>query len=83
MNFQDDLNKLAGESNPIAQLLAQKIKNINDAFESGAITADEAKDLLNDIDVAKHLVELANDLESKILFQKVVDGLTTVLGAII
>lgn len=83
MSFQNDLNELMGKNNPIAQVLAQKIKNINDAFASGDITADEAKNLLNDIDVAKQLVELANDLETKILLQKVVDGLTRILGSVL
>lgn len=83
MSFQNELNQLMNRGNPIAQVLAQKIKNINDAYASGDITADEAKDLLNDIDVAKQLVELANDLESKILLQKVVDGLATILGTVL
>lgn len=83
MSFQNDLNELMGKNDPIAQVLAQKIKNINDALASGDITVDEAKDLLDDIDVAKQLVELTSDLETKILFQKVADGLATILGTIL
>lgn len=79
MSFQDDLNKLLGSSNPYAQLLGQKVKNINDALEAKTISADEAKDLLNDINVATQIANLAQDLENQILAQKVIDGLIYII----
>ena len=83
MSLQENLDKLFANNNPIAQKLAGKIKNINDALASGDITPDEAKDLLNDIDVATQLAELAGDLETKIQIQKVVDALIYVIEALI
>lgn len=80
MSLQDNLDKLMAGNNDIGAKLAQKIKNINDALEAKEINAEEAKDLLNDIDVAKHLVELANDLETKILVQQAVDALISIIG---
>jgi hypothetical protein len=83
MTLQNKIDKLMSSGNPIGEKLAQKIKNINDALEAKEITPDEAKDLLNDIDVATHLVELANDLETKILVQQTVDALIYIIETLI
>lgn len=79
MNFADTISSLLSNNNPIAQQLAGKIKNINDAFAAREISADEAKDLLNDIDVETQLIQLANDLETKILVQQAVSILLNIL----
>ena len=82
MSFTDDINSLLGNSNPIAQELAQKIKNISDCLAAGSITAAEATDLLNDMNVEAQLVQLANDLETKVLIQQAVAALITIIQQI-
>ena len=83
MSLENTIGKLLKSGNPTAEKIAQKIKNINDALAAKDITADEAKDLLNDMDVATHLAELANELEMKILVQQAVEALTSIIGSII
>jgi len=79
MDFKHDLAELLGSNNAIAQKIAQQVKNINDALEANAISATEAEDLLKDIEVEKQLLVLADDLKAKILVQKVIDGLVSII----
>lgn len=83
MSLENTIGKLLNSGNPTAEKIAQKIKNINDALAAKDITPDEARDLLNDMDVATHLAELADELEVKILVQQAVDALTSIIGFLI
>lgn len=75
MSFQTNLNAMFASPNSVHQDLAQKIKNIDDAFVSKAITEDEAADLLNDMKTEESLVTLAGDLQSKLFVQQTIDKL--------
>lgn len=80
MDFKQNLSELLNSDNDIGKKIANQIKNINDALENGQISIDEAKDLLNDIEVEKKLVDLANDLKTKILVQEVIDGIIAIIS---
>lgn len=80
MSLKEDIDNLSLSSNPLAQSLGSKLKNINDALEAKEITADEAKDLINDINIDSEIIKLANDLESKILLQKAIDSFISLIG---
>ena len=82
MSFQTDLNALLSSPNPVHQELAQKIKNIDDAYVAKSITEDEAKDLLNDMKTEEALIALANDLQTKIFVQKLIDKLIFIVSNI-
>ena len=83
MSFQTDLNALHTSPNPIHQEIAQKIKNIDDAYTAKSITADEAKDLLNDMKTEESLAVLANDLQAKVFVQKTIDQLIFIISNMI
>ncbi len=82
MSFQTDLNALLFSSNPVHQEIAQKIKDIDDAYVSKSITEDEAKDLLNDMKTEEFLISLANDLQTKIFVQQLIDKLIFIVSNI-
>jgi hypothetical protein len=75
MSFQTNLNELFASGNPYAVAIAEKIKNIDDAYANKLITADEAKDLLNDMKTEEALVDLANNLQIKLYVQQTIDKL--------
>jgi hypothetical protein len=83
MSFQTNLSALFASPNPVHQDLAQKIKNIDDAYVAKSITEEEAKDLLNDMKTEEALAALANDLQSKIFVQQTVDKLIFIISNII
>ena len=83
MDFIDDLENLAKSPNPYAKKIAGKIKEIQDAHDAGTITDAEALDLLNDMKVSAWLVTMADDLQEKILAQKIIDSLIAVISTII
>ena len=82
MSFQTDLNALLSSPNPVHQEIAQKIKNIDDAYVAKSITEDEAKDLLNDMKTEEALIALANDLQTKIFVQQLIDKLIFIVSNI-
>ena len=82
MSFQTDLNSLLTSPNPAHQEIAQKIKNIDDAYVAKSITEDEAKDLLTDMKTEEALISLANDLQTKIFVQQLIDKLIFIVSNI-
>lgn len=75
MSFQTNLNELFASGNPYAVAIAEKIKNIDDAYADKLITAEEAKDLLNDMKTEEALIDLANNLQMKLYIQQTIDKL--------
>ena len=83
MSFQTNLNALLASPNPIHQEIAQKLKNIDDAYVAKSITEEEAKDLLNDMKTEEALAALADDLQAKVFVQQTIDKLIFIVSNII
>lgn len=83
MSFQTNLNELFASPNTVHREIAQKIKNIDDAYTAKTITEDEAKDLLNDMKTEEALSALADDLQGKIFVQHTIDKLIFIISNII
>lgn len=83
MSFQTNLNELFASGNPYAVAIAEKIKNIDDAFADKLITAEEAKDLLNDMKTEEALIALADNLQAKLYVQQTIDKLIFLIENVI
>lgn len=82
MSTESNLTTLMKSDDDIAQKIARQIANINDAFTSKAITADEATDLLNDMNTDTSLIMLVRDMKAKILIQEIISTLVNAISVI-
>jgi polyhydroxyalkanoate synthesis regulator phasin len=77
-----DLLSLAGHENQTVAWAAQQALQIQQQVQAGAISRDEGAMLTEDLKQQVNIAMAADTIENKVLIDKAIEGLLTVLKAV-
>ena len=76
------LEKLLNSDNDRIKWAAQKAQSLEQQFTKGDLSAEEYKELIEDLKRDETITKLGNDIQDKILLEQALNALIAVAGAI-
>lgn len=76
------INELLNSSNERIQWAAQKAQALESQFNAGELSADEYRELLEDLKRDETIAKLSSSLQDKILLEQALNALIAVAGAV-